>query len=142
MIAARTPMLADLYILQKPRAKAEGGGLAPLASRSEIVRFFRAFNTAMDHEGADVLHGPGIRVEMPPMQDPVMQLTVTVTEDELFHILFFGTQNEPRGRLLRGTMERGWRFFDPVRSEYVPPYHDGDDDGDDPSFGAGSDDDD
>ena len=80
MIAARTPMLADLYILQKPRAKAEGGGLAPLASRSEIVRFFRAFNTAMDHEGADVLHGPGIRVEMPPMQDPVMQLTVTVTE--------------------------------------------------------------
>lgn len=121
-------MLADLYILQKPRLKAEGGGLVPLASRDEVVRFFRSFNTAPDRTGADILHGPGIRVEMPPMQDPVMQLTVSVTEDELFHILFFGTANEPRGRLLRATLEQGWRFFDPVRAEYVPPYHDGDDD--------------
>ena len=68
--------------------------------------------------------------------------TLTVTEDELFHILFFGTQNEPRGRLLRGTMERGWRFFDPVRSEYVPPYHDGDDDDHDDDRRSGHDDDD
>lgn len=135
-------MLADLYILQKPRPKSEGGGLAPLASRGEIAQFFRGFNTAMDREGCDVLHGPGIRVEMPPLQDPVMQLTITVTEDELFHILFFGTQNEPRGRLLRGTMERGWRFFDPVRSEYVPPYHDGEDDDDDDRRGGYDDDDD
>jgi hypothetical protein len=136
-------MLSDLYILQKPRPRAEGGGLAPLASRAEIAQFFRAFNTAADRAGADVLHGPGIRVEMPPMQDPVLQLTITVTEDELFHILFFGTQNEPRGRLLRATLERGWRFFDPVRSEYVPPYHDGaDDDDDDDDRGYGSDDDD
>lgn len=127
-------MLADLYILQKPRLKAEGGGLVPLASRAEVVQFFRAFNTAPDRAGADMLHGPGIRVEMPPMQDPVMQLTISVTEDELFHILFFGTANEPRGRLLRATLERGWRFFDPVRAEYVPPYHDGDDDDDDDRF--------
>lgn len=134
-------MLADLYILQKPRLKAEGGGLLPLASRKEIAEFFRAFNTAPDRVGADTLHGPGIRVEMPPMQDPVMQLTVSVTEDELFHILFFGTANEPRGRLLRATLERGWRFFDPVRSEYVPPYHDGDDEDDAPrGFGNGDDD--
>ena len=136
-------MLADLYILQKPRLKAEGGGLLPLASRSDVVGFFRNFNTAPDRAGADVLHGPGIRVEMPPMQDPVMQLTLTVTEDELFHILFFGTANEPRGRLLRATIERGWRFFDPVRAEYVPPYHDpddDDDDGDDRRFGSDDDD--
>jgi len=137
-------MLADLYILQKPRLKAEGGGLVPLASRAEIAKFFQTMNTRADRDGADVLHGPGIRVEMPPMQDPVMQLTLTVTEDELFHILFFGTANEPRGRLLRATIERGWRFFDPVRAEYVPPYHDPDDDDDDDDdrrFGSNDDDD-
>jgi hypothetical protein len=109
---------------------------------ASYLLFFQTMNTRADREGADVLHGPGIRVEMPPMQDPVMQLTLTVTEDELFHILFFGTANEPRGRLLRATIERGWRFFDPVRAEYVPPYHDPDDDDDDDDRRFGSDDDD
>ncbi|MEY4823046.1 MAG: hypothetical protein RLY72_2698 [Planctomycetota bacterium] len=135
-------MLADLYILQKPRAKAEGGGLVPLASRDELQKFFLTLNTASERSGSDVLYGPGIRIELPPMQDPVLQVTLTVTEDELFHILFFGTANEPRGRLLRATMERGWRFYDPVRSEYVPPYHDGDDDDDDDRFSSLDDDDD
>ncbi len=121
-------MLADLYILQQPRARTEGGGLVPLGSRTEVVAFFRTMNTAVERDGTDILYGPGIRVELPPMQDPVMQLTITVTEDELFHILFFGTANEPRGRLLRATLAKGWRFFDPVRSEYVPPFHDGDED--------------
>ncbi len=135
-------MLSDLYILQKPRTKAEGGGLAPLASRAEIAQFFESVNTRPDQAGGDVLHGPGIRVELPPMQDPILQLTLTVTEDELFHILFFGTQKEAKGRLLRATLERGWRFFDPVRAEYVPPFHDGDDDDDDDDRYAPGDDDD
>jgi hypothetical protein len=121
-------MLSDLYILQKPRPKAEGGGLLPLGSRADIVKFFLALNTAADREGVDILYGPGIRIELPPNQDPVLQITVNVTEDELFHILFFGTAQEPTGRMLRAATERGWRFFDPVRAEYVPRWHDGDDD--------------
>jgi len=136
------PRLADFYVLQKPRPKADGGGFLPLGSRDDVIRFFATVNTTADRPGTDVLHGPGIRVELPPAQDPVQQLTINVTEDELFEILFTGTSIEPMGRLLRAALARGWRFFDPVRSEYVPPYHDGDDDGDDPSFGAGSDDDD
>jgi len=136
------PSLADFYVLQKPRPKADGGGFLPLGSRDDVIRFFATVNTTADRPGTDVLHGPGIRVELPPAQDPVQQLTINVTEDELFEILFTGTSIEPMGRLLRAALARGWRFFDPVRSEYVPPYHDGDDDGDDPSFGAGSDDDD
>jgi len=137
------PSLADFYVLQKPRPKAEGGGFLPLGSRDEVIRFFASVNTTADRPGTDVLHGPGIRVELPPAQDPVQQLTINVTEDELFEILFTGTSIEPMGRLLRAALARGWRFFDPVRSEYVPPYHDGDDeDTDERSFGAGSDDDD
>jgi len=128
-------MLADLYILQKPRLKAEGGGLLPLGTRREVIDFFRSFNTAPERDGADMLHGPGIRVELPLTADAVMQLPVHVTEDELFHILFFGTASEPRGRLLRETLARGWRFYDPVREEYVPPFHDGDEDDDFRGYG-------
>jgi len=136
------PRLADFYVLQKPRRKAEGGGFAPLGSREEIIRFFATVNTTADRPGTDVLHGPGIRVELPPAQDPVQQLTINVTEDELFEILFSGTAIEPMGRLLRAARARGWCFFDPVRSEYVPPFHDGDDDEDEGGRGYGADSDD
>lgn len=136
------PRLAEFYVLQKPRPKADGGGLQPLGSREDVLRFFATVNTTPDRPGTDVLYGPGISVQLPPAQDPVQQVTVNVTEDELFEILFTGTAIEPMGRLLRAAHARGWRFFDPVRSEYVPPYHDGDDDDGDRPGSYGDDDDD
>jgi len=136
------PRLADFYVLQRPRPKSEGGGFLPLGARDEVLRFFASVNTTPDRPATDVLYGPGICVELPPSQDPVLQVTVKVTEDELFEILFLGTSNEPIGRMLRMALSRGWRFFDPVRSEYHPPFHDDDDDDYGDRRGYGTDDDD
>lgn len=115
---------ADQYILQRPRLKAEGGGLLPLGSRADVLSFFARFNTAPDRAGSDTLHGPGIRVEIPPSQDPISQVTVTIVEDELFQILFFGKSDERMGRLLRETLSRGWRFFDPAQERHTPRFAD------------------
>jgi len=58
--------------------------MAPLGARSQLVRDLSRFNTAPEAKGDDeVLYGPGIRLELPPGQDPVHQMLLTVIEDEI-----------------------------------------------------------
>ncbi|MGA1017851.1 MAG: hypothetical protein ACO3YY_07705, partial [Phycisphaerales bacterium] len=33
--------------------------------------------------GEDVLYGPGIRIDLPPDQDPVRQMLLTVVDDDI-----------------------------------------------------------
>ena len=57
--------------------------MLPIGSRTQVLRDLSRFNTAPEREGEDVLYGPGIRLELPPGQDTVNQILLTVTEEEI-----------------------------------------------------------
>jgi hypothetical protein len=58
-------------------------GLPPIGRRADLVRTLANYNTAPEREGDDVLYGPGIRLELPPDQQDVSQMLMTVTEEEI-----------------------------------------------------------
>lgn len=57
--------------------------MAPIGPRAKIVGDLSHFNTAPEREGDDVLYGPGIRLELPPDQNDVSQMLLTITEEEI-----------------------------------------------------------
>ncbi len=62
----------------------EAGPMPAIGPRAEIVeQLARANTSAESSDVEDVLYGPGIRVELTPNQDPVSQMLVTVTEEEI-----------------------------------------------------------
>jgi hypothetical protein len=66
------------------KSSATSNGMVPLGSRKQLINELSRFNTAPEQAGDDeVLYGPGIRLELPPGQDPVSQLLLTVVEDEI-----------------------------------------------------------
>lgn len=124
-------MAFGLYILQRPPTKRAGDPPAPLATRAELLAVFGRMNTGPERAGGDVLYGPGLRVELPPGQDPVMQAAIHVTEDELFQSLFLGTEHERPGRLAREVRGRGWQLVNQAEGLVYPAVHHDDDDDDD-----------
>ena len=76
-------MATQYVILSRDPASSGGNGLAPIGSRKSIVNDLSRYNTAPDGTGDEVLYGPGIRIEMPPGQDPVTQMLMTVVEEEI-----------------------------------------------------------
>lgn len=73
--------LPQYVILSKQRAG--NNGMAPLGNRSQIVRDLSHYNTAPERDGDDVLYGPGIRLELPPGEDTISQMLMTVIEEEI-----------------------------------------------------------
>ncbi len=62
----------------------DAGSLPAIGPRAEIVEKLAQVNTSPESaEAEDVLYGPGIRVELTPDQDPIRQMLVTVTEEEI-----------------------------------------------------------
>ncbi len=58
--------------------------MPPIGARSEIISDLSRYNTAPDSTEDDTtLYGPGIRLELPPGQDPVTQMLLTVVEEEI-----------------------------------------------------------
>lgn len=57
--------------------------MLPIGNRAQVVKDLSRFNTAPERDGEDVLYGPGIRLELPPGQDLVSQMLMTVTEEEI-----------------------------------------------------------
>ena len=74
-----------------------------IGSRREILAKLADRNTRPERDGADdVLYGPGIQVELAPNQDPVTQMLVTITEEEIGWLVL--------QRLVR---ELPWKLLDP-----------------------------
>jgi hypothetical protein len=73
--------LPQFVILSK--RPSNNNGLAPLGQRNEILRDLSRFNTAPERDGDDVLYGPGIRLELPPGQDVIDQILMTINEEEI-----------------------------------------------------------
>lgn len=96
-------------VLMNPSESPEGvvtGELRPLGSLAEVQSGLARFNTASDgseRPGSTmvVLHGPGIVVELPKGVDPVMQLMVTLKDDDLAFVVLW--------RLCR---RFGWKMMD------------------------------
>ncbi len=105
----RTPLGRQFVILSgRP---AEPGTLQPIGSRADIRRQLADRNTGPENdESPDVLYGPGIRVEQTPRQDPITQMLVTITEDEIGWLV-----------LTRIMKELGWKLVDPNTGRELNP---------------------
>lgn len=87
-------------------AGAGASGAGPLGTRREVVRTLAKYNTAPDgaRDGAGILHGPGLRLELPMVddKDEVAQALVTLIEEDTAWAVL--------NRLCR---QVGWRMVDP-----------------------------
>ncbi len=89
----------------------EAGSLPAIGPRAEIVEKLACAKTYPESSDAqDVLYGPGIRVELTPNQDPVSQMLVTVTEEEI------GWQV-----LTRLINHFQWKLLDPATGRELSP---------------------
>lgn len=118
------------FTIHKIRPKREGGGMLPLGTRSEVVAAFARMNTAPDAEGSRFLYGPGMRVELniesgvdagSPSRATVLSADVKVAEEELFEIIFQGTQHEFPGLLARMIRRHGWHLLNLETGSCYPP---------------------
>lgn len=94
-------IVASQYVILSRQPSTSSNGMAPIGSRGEIIGHLSQYNTAPDGTGDDVLYGPGIRLEMPPDQDPVTQLLLTVVEEEIAWLV-----------ILRMAKAFGWKIVD------------------------------
>ncbi len=90
----------QFVILSKQPSTASG--MSPIGRRSELVATLARYNTNPEREGDDVLYGPGIRIELPPGQDSVNQMLMTITEEEIAWLVIM--------RLARAL---NWKIVDP-----------------------------
>ena len=72
------------FVILSSQDAGEDGTLPSIGPRLDIVEKLAMANTSPESTGVeDVLYGPGIRIELTPNQDPVNQMLVTVTEEEI-----------------------------------------------------------
>ncbi len=84
------------------RDPASDGQLPPLGSRAQVIEGLAHCNTAPEMPGDDVLYGPGLEFELPPGQDPVRQMLMSISDDDIAWIM-----------IMRIAREFGWKILDP-----------------------------
>jgi hypothetical protein len=57
--------------------------MTPIGTRREILGILRMLNTAPQTPGEDVLYGPGVEIELPPGLDPVTQMLLRLTDEDV-----------------------------------------------------------
>ena len=80
---AGRPRVANRQLVILSRQDATPDRRAPLGPREKVLRELAEHNTSPEGAGDDVLYGPGIQIELPPGEDPITQMLVTVTEEEI-----------------------------------------------------------
>ena len=98
---ASLPMSRRQFVILS-KQPAVDGQMPELGSREEIVRGLAHCNTGPETPGGDILYGPGLELELPPGQDPVRQMLMTISDDDIAWIL-----------VVRIAREFGWKVFDP-----------------------------
>lgn len=76
-------------------------GMAELGSRAEVTTLLARLNTHPESPAKDVLYGPGIEIQLGPDQDPIAQMLLDVTDEDIGWMVI-----ERMGRTLR------WKFVD------------------------------
>jgi len=87
----------------------DDGTMRPIGTREEIRAQVADFNTAPDHEGGDALYGPGFILELPP-QNPVSQMLLTITEEEIAWLV-----------IMRLARRFNWKLLDMVSGRELIP---------------------
>ena len=99
------------FVILSREEPAGGSGLAPIGPRRDILRNLADCNTGPERNGADdVLHGPGIQIELTPNQNPITQMLVTVTEEEIGWLVL--------ARLIKAFH---WKLLDPNTGRELSP---------------------
>jgi len=92
------------------RNGSKDGALAPLGTRKEVVSGLEHCNTAPEIDGGDILYGPGIEIELPPGQDPVTQMLLSISDDDIAWVV-----------VIRLAREFGWKILDPNTGRELNP---------------------
>ncbi|MAI66425.1 MAG: hypothetical protein CMJ26_00940 [Phycisphaerae bacterium] len=74
--------MSKQFVIQS-RTEEQGGQRTPLGTRDEIVQELAKFNTRAEVDGGTMLWGPGIRIELPPEENPVRQMLLHIVEEEI-----------------------------------------------------------
>jgi hypothetical protein len=91
------------------REESSGEGLAAIGTRQEIVGQLKSLNTAPAVDGEDILHGPGITIELPP-GEPVTQMLMTIVEEEIAWQV-----------IMRLAKDLQWKLLDPATGRELVP---------------------
>ena len=102
-------MSKDLYVILS-RANKKDGAPAPIGSRADIVKSLSLRNTAAEVEGGDMLYGPGIEIELPQNEDPVSQMLLTISDDDIAWVV-----------IMKLAKELQWKIFDPASGRELSP---------------------
>ena len=92
------------------RESAPQGQMAPLGSRAELLESLSGLNTSPERTGEDVLFGPGLELHLPPGQDPILQMLMTVSDHDIAWIAV-----QEIARKLR------WKILDPQTGRDFAP---------------------
>ncbi|MHC4989759.1 MAG: hypothetical protein ACYTGC_02165 [Planctomycetota bacterium] len=87
--------------------------MTAIGRREEIVEALAPFNTMPECEGGDELYGPGICIQLPPGSEPITQMLMTITEDEIAWQVI--------ARLVK---ELPWKLMDPQTGRVLGTPHD------------------
>ena len=70
-------------VLSSRDTDTQDGSMIPIASRKELLAELFDCNTGPEQKDDDILYGPGFRLELTPGQDPITQMLLTLTEEEI-----------------------------------------------------------
>lgn len=99
---------SQLVILS--RSAGRSGELAPISSRAELLRQLEVRNTGPERPGDDLLYGPGIEIQLAPGQDPITQMLLTITDEDIAWVV-----------IIRLAKELNWKIFDPYTGRELKP---------------------
>lgn len=81
-----------------------------IGTRTAILTQLADYNTSPEQDGGDILFGPGIVIQLPPGQDDVTQMILTISEEDIGWLVV---------QRLAGDL--GWRLLDPnTGREWTP----------------------
>jgi hypothetical protein len=86
------------------------GAMAPIGTRAEVMAGLAHCNTAPEVDNGDVLYGPGVEFELPPGQDPVQQMLLSISDDDIAWVV-----------IMRVAREFGWKVLDPTTGRELQP---------------------
>ncbi len=103
-------MSVEQIVIMADHADKNAGDLPEIGPRARLLDDLAACNTAPAQPGEDILHGPGFQIELAPGQDPVTQMLLTITEDDIAWVV-----------LMRLARKFHWKLVDPMSGRELHP---------------------
>ncbi len=101
------PMPRPEFVILSREASADGE-LVPLGSRAEIVDGLSHCNTGPEAPGEDLLYGPGLEILLPPGEDPIRQMILRISDDDIGYVVMLRMAKEFRWKVR--DLEHGREF--------------------------------